>query len=83
MADEVLSNRGSLSVDHRSFLECLASSNSGVSGSVMVRCDIKCEPRAVRSGLPTLRAIMDFDKSLEYDIELLRSSPAVPKHVKL
>ena len=49
----------------------------------MVRCDIKCEPRAVRSGLPTLRAIMDFEKSLEYDIELPRSSPAVPKHVKL
>jgi carbonic anhydrase len=28
-------------------------------------------------------AIMDFEESLNYDIELLRSSPAVPKHVKL
>jgi carbonic anhydrase len=28
-------------------------------------------------------AIMDFEKSLNHDIELLRSSPAVPKHVKL
>jgi carbonic anhydrase len=28
-------------------------------------------------------AIQDFGKSLKYDIELLRSSPAVPKHVKL
>jgi carbonic anhydrase len=28
-------------------------------------------------------AIMDFEKSLKYDVELLRSSPAVPKHVKL
>jgi carbonic anhydrase len=28
-------------------------------------------------------AIMDFEKSIKYDIELLRSSPAVPKHVKL
>jgi carbonic anhydrase len=28
-------------------------------------------------------AIPDFEKSLRYDLELLRSSPAVPKHVKL
>ncbi len=28
-------------------------------------------------------AIMDFEESLNYDIKLLRSSPAVPKHVKL
>jgi len=28
-------------------------------------------------------AIMDFEESLNYDIELLRSNPAVPKHVKL
>jgi carbonic anhydrase len=28
-------------------------------------------------------AIMDFEKSIKYDVELLRSSPAVPKHVKL
>jgi len=28
-------------------------------------------------------AIMDFEKSIKYAIELLRSSPAVPKHVKL
>ena len=28
-------------------------------------------------------AILDFEKSLKYDIELLRSSPAVPKHIKL
>jgi carbonic anhydrase len=28
-------------------------------------------------------AITDFEKSLKYDVELLRSSPAVPKHVKL
>ncbi len=28
-------------------------------------------------------AIMDFEASLSYDIKLLRSSPAVPKHVKL
>jgi carbonic anhydrase len=28
-------------------------------------------------------AIMDYDKSIRYDIELLRSSPAVPKGVKL
>jgi carbonic anhydrase len=28
-------------------------------------------------------AIPDFEKSLRYDHELLRSSPAVPKHVKL
>ena len=28
-------------------------------------------------------AIMDFEKSIRYDIALLRSSPAVPKHVKL
>ena len=28
-------------------------------------------------------AIMDFEKSLNYDVKLLRSSPAVPKHVKL
>ena len=27
--------------------------------------------------------IMDFEQSLNYDIKLLRSSPAVPKHVKL
>ena len=28
-------------------------------------------------------AIMDFAKSIKHDIELLRSSPAVPKHIKL
>jgi carbonic anhydrase len=28
-------------------------------------------------------AIMDFEESLNYDIRLLRASPAVPKHVKL
>ena len=28
-------------------------------------------------------AIMDFEKSIKYDVELLRSSPAVPKHIKL
>ena len=28
-------------------------------------------------------AILDFEKSLRYDLELLRSSPAVPKHVNL
>jgi len=28
-------------------------------------------------------AIMDFEESLNYDIKLLRESPAVPKHVKL
>jgi carbonic anhydrase len=28
-------------------------------------------------------AIMDFEKSIKHDIELLRSSPAVPKHIKL
>jgi len=28
-------------------------------------------------------AIMDFEKSIKYDVALLRSSPAVPKHVKL
>ena len=28
-------------------------------------------------------AIPDFEKSLKYDLELLRSSPAVPNHVKL
>jgi carbonic anhydrase len=28
-------------------------------------------------------AIMDFEESLNYDVKLLRSSPAVPKHVKL
>ena len=28
-------------------------------------------------------AIMDFEESLNYDIKLLRSSPAVPKHIKL
>lgn len=28
-------------------------------------------------------AILDFEKSLQHDLELLRSSPAVPKHVKL
>jgi carbonic anhydrase len=28
-------------------------------------------------------AIMDFEKSIKYDVQLLRSSPAVPKHVKL
>ena len=28
-------------------------------------------------------AIMDFEKSIKYDVKLLRSSPAVPKHVKL
>src|ERR1700691_3484321 len=28
-------------------------------------------------------AIMDFEKSLNYDIKLLRESPAVPKNIKL
>jgi len=28
-------------------------------------------------------AIMDFEESLNYDIRLLRASPAVPKHIKL
>jgi carbonic anhydrase len=28
-------------------------------------------------------AIPDFEKSLRYDLDLLRSSPAVPKHIKL
>ena len=28
-------------------------------------------------------AILDYEKSLKYDVELLRSSPAVPKHIKL
>jgi carbonic anhydrase len=28
-------------------------------------------------------AIMDFEKSIKHDVALLRSSPAVPKHVKL
>ena len=28
-------------------------------------------------------AIVDFEKSLRHDIELLRASPAVPKHVNL
>lgn len=28
-------------------------------------------------------AITDFEKSIKYDIELLRSSPAVPNHVRL
>ena len=28
-------------------------------------------------------AIMDFERSIKHDVELLRSSPAVPKHVKL
>jgi carbonic anhydrase len=28
-------------------------------------------------------AILDFEKSLQYDLQLLRKSPAVPKHVKL
>ena len=28
-------------------------------------------------------AIMDFEKSINHDVQLLRSSPAVPKHVKL
>jgi len=28
-------------------------------------------------------SIMDFEESLNYDIKLLRSSPAVPKHIKL
>ena len=28
-------------------------------------------------------AIMDFEKSIKYDIELLRSSPAVPNNIKL
>lgn len=27
--------------------------------------------------------ILDYEKSLKYDVELLRSSPAVPKHIKL
>ena len=26
---------------------------------------------------------MDFEKSIKHDIALLRSSPAVPKHIKL
>jgi carbonic anhydrase len=28
-------------------------------------------------------AILNYEKSLKYDVELLRSSPAVPKHIKL
>ena len=28
-------------------------------------------------------AIMDFERSIKHDIELLRSSPAVPKRIKL
>lgn len=28
-------------------------------------------------------AILDYEKSIKYDLELLRASPAVPKHVKL
>ena len=28
-------------------------------------------------------AIPDFEQSLQHDLELLRSSPAVPRHVKL
>ena len=28
-------------------------------------------------------AITDYEKSIKYDVELLRASPAVPKHVKL
>lgn len=28
-------------------------------------------------------AIMDYEKSIKYDVELLRSSVAVPKHIKL
>jgi carbonic anhydrase len=28
-------------------------------------------------------AIMDFEESLNYDVKLLRQSPAVPKHLKL
>jgi len=28
-------------------------------------------------------AILDFEKSIKYDIELLRSSPAVPNNIKL
>ena len=28
-------------------------------------------------------AIMDFEESLNYDVKLLRASPAVPKHIKL
>jgi carbonic anhydrase len=32
---------------------------------------------------PESVAILDYEKSLKYDIELLRSSPAVPKHIKL
>jgi carbonic anhydrase len=28
-------------------------------------------------------AILDYEKSIKYDVELLRASPAVPKHVKL
>jgi carbonic anhydrase len=28
-------------------------------------------------------AIMDFEESLNYDVRLLRESPAVPKHIKL
>lgn len=32
---------------------------------------------------PESLAITDYEKSLRYDIELLRNSPAVPKHVNL
>jgi carbonic anhydrase len=32
---------------------------------------------------PDSVAIMDFEASIKHDIELLRSSPAVPKHIKL
>jgi carbonic anhydrase len=28
-------------------------------------------------------AITDYEKSIKYDVGLLRSSPAVPKHLKL
>jgi len=28
-------------------------------------------------------AIVDFEKSIKYDIEFFRSNPAVPKHMKL
>jgi carbonic anhydrase len=28
-------------------------------------------------------AIMDFEESLNYEVRLLRESPAVPKHIKL
>jgi carbonic anhydrase len=28
-------------------------------------------------------AIMDYEKSLRYDVALLRSSPAVPKNIKI